>query len=71
MAAQVDLSSPLDHCGTGVSDLRSGRSKICGALDGMASVFTSTRRTDRRSDMLPTFITAICYSGAVGKSTSK
>ena len=44
MAAEVDLSWPFDHCGTGVCDLRSERSRICGAVAGIASVSTSTHR---------------------------
>lgn len=45
MAAEVDLSLLFDHCSsTGVFDLRSERSKICGVVAGMASVFTSTHR---------------------------
>lgn len=42
MAAEADLSLPVDHCGKGVCDLRPGRSKICGTVAGKASVFTDT-----------------------------
>lgn len=68
MAAEVDLSLPVDRCGMGVCDLMSGRSEICG---GMASVFTSARRTDRGRVVLQTYKTAICYSVTAGKSTIK
>lgn len=38
MAAEVDLWLPVDCCGTGVSDFRSGWNKICGTAWIIASV---------------------------------
>lgn len=42
IAAEVDLSLPVDHCGTGVSDSRSGRSRTGGTFAGMTGMCTRT-----------------------------
>lgn len=71
MAAEVDSSLPVDRCGTGVCDLRSGRSKICGPAGDMASVFTSTHRKAEGGMCYKAINQQSAIQSDCGKSTSK
>lgn len=65
MAAEADSSLPVDHCGTGICDLRPGRSKTCGTVAGGASVFTDTHtmRKKRQGEGYQTTTSSSVHEG--------